>query len=861
MNLVISEKNIAAKRIAEILAVGKPKADKVYTTPVYEFRRDGEDWVSIGLKGHIMEVDFAPALAAEDVKALAQGDERVLRGGAAELLASEGELDLKRWRLETLPVLARVDVEKVPKEKGIIQSIKNLAKKADKVIIATDFDREGELIGADARDVVRSVNKTVPVTRVRFSAITKDELEHAFANEGALSEELAQAGETRQDIDLIWGAVLTRYLTLTLQKITKKPFGDVLSSGRVQTPTLKLICDREKEREAFVPEDYWTVRGTFSHAGDEFVAPHETKRFDSEGAARAVLDAVSSAQSGTVSSVTRTKRQSAPPAPFNTTALMAAAASEGMSPSQTMRVAESLYMSGLISYPRVDNTVYPPSLDIKGLLRTLTEVPVYREHANRLLAKGSLTPTRGSKEATDHPPIHPTGVGDPDKLEPQAWKLYNLVARRFMATLSDPALIEGTTVALDVAGQAFIAKGDVVVVPGYRAIYPYGLRKDEHLPQLAEGESVGFLGAELEAKQTQPPARFSQGKLIQEMERLGLGTKATRHDIIQTLFDRKYIANDPVEPTFKGRSVIDALSAYASEITTPEMTVKLDREMDEIANGRSTLPVVLGHSQNALATVVDELLPRAAEVAELLKDAIDEDAKVGKCPVSGHDLLIKYSPRNRSYFVGCTGYPECTVTYPLPKNAKYQASDEPCPVCGTPQIKVIQFRKRPRLMCLSAECPTKRGPEIVIAKGACPTGDGGDLVVQYSAVGSRYVRCTNYENCKTSYPLPQSGDIEPTDEKCECGTPKVTVHTSKGPWTICIDPECPLKPERPARNGRYGARNGRGGKAAGAKKAGAAKSGAAKKGASAGKSAAAKKSTAKKSAPPKSAGTSADEQA
>jgi DNA topoisomerase-1 len=706
-----------------------------------------------------------------------------------------------------------VDVEKVPKEKGIIQSIKSLAKKAEKVIIATDFDREGELIGADARDIVRSANKDVPVTRVRFSAITKDEIERAFAEEGTLSEELAQAGETRQEIDLIWGAVLTRYLTLTLQRVTKKPFGDVLSSGRVQTPTLKLIVDREVEREAFVPEDYWTIRATFSREGEEFPAAHATDRFPTEAAARAVLDAVEGVTTGIVSAVKRTTRKVAPPAPFNTTALMAAAASEGLSPAQTMRVAESLYMSGYISYPRVDNTVYPPSLDLRGLLKSLSEVPFYREHAQMLLHKGPLVATRGAKEATDHPPIHPTGAADPDKLDPQAWKLYNLVARRFMATLSDAALIEGTRVDLEVSGERFVAKGDVVKVPGFRAIYPYGLRKDEHLPALAEGEGVDFLGAEMDAKQTQPPARYSQGKLIQEMEKLGLGTKATRHDIIQTLYDRKYVDNDPVEPTFKGRSVIDALSLYASEITTPEMTVALDRKMDDIANGRATLPEVVALSQDDLAHVLDELLPRVAEVADRLKDAIDEDAKVGKCPESGHDLIIKFSPRNRSYFVGCTGYPECAVTYPLPKNAKYQATDELCPVCNTPQVRIIQFRKRPRVMCLSSDCPTKKGPEIVIAAGGCPTGDGGDLVVQYSAVGNRYVRCTNYENCKTSFPLPQQGDIEPTDERCECGTPKVIVHTKKGPWKICIDPACAHKPPRSTARGR-GASAARGKKGA-----------------------------------------------
>lgn len=808
MRLIISEKNIAARRIAEILAVGKPTADKVYSTPVYRFRRDGEDWVSVGLKGHIMEADFAPVLDAAAVRELADADPRVLSAGAEDLLSRESAIDLKKWRLETLPVLTRVPVEKVPKEKGIIQSVKNLAKKADKVIIATDFDREGELIGADARDVVRSVNPDVPITRVRFSAITRQEIERAFAEEGELSEELAEAGETRQDIDLIWGAVLTRFLTLALQKITRKPFGDVLSSGRVQTPTLKLIVDREKEREAFVPEDYWVVRGTFVKEGEEFSASHSQGRFASEQAARAVLDAVQGQSSATVVSVERSRRKVQPPAPFNTTGLMAAAASEGISPAQTMRIAESLYMDGYISYPRVDNTVYPASLDARGILKSLAEVPFYSEHAKMLLSKSELRATRGQKESTDHPPIHPTGAADPDKLTPQAWKLYNLVARRFMATFSDPAIVEGTRVDLDVAGERFQARGDVVVSPGFRAIYPYGSRKDERLPAVQEGEELVFAGAEMEAKQTQPPSRYTQGRLVQEMEKLGLGTKATRHDAIQTLYDRKYVQNDPIEPTNKGRMVIEALSAYASEITTPEMTVTLDREMDAIASGRASLPEVVGHSQDALAEVVQELLVNVDGIAEMLKGAIDEDAKVGKCPICGGDLLIKYSPRNRAYFVGCSGYPECDVTYPLPKNARYQAVEQNCDVCGMPQVKVLQFRKRPRVMCLNPSCPTKQGPEIVIASSACPTGDGGDLVVAYSQVGSRYVRCTNYEQCKTSYPLPQQGEIEPTDERCQCGAPMVIVHNKKGPWKICINPDCPSKAQRASGRGQAKRRRG-----------------------------------------------------
>lgn len=773
MRLVISEKNIAARRIAEIMAVGAVKADKVYTTPVYSFRRDGEDWVSIGLKGHISEIDFPESW--------------------------EGA-NFKRWNLESLPQLVFSPIDKNPAERGIIQSVKNLAKKADAVVIATDFDREGELIGSDAATYVREVNADVPVSRVRFSAITKAEIERAFEEADVISVALAEAAEARQHIDLVWGAVLTRYLTLALQTKTRRPYGDVLSSGRVQTPTLKLIVDRELEREAFVPEDYWVVRGVFGAEPDTFEAGHTTERFKTQEAARAVLDAVEGQTEGIVAAVKRTRRTVAPPAPFNTTSLMAAASSEGFSPAQTMRIAESLYMSGYISYPRVDNTVYPDSLDLLDILKTLDSVPVYHEHVRRLLGKGKLTPTRGAKEATDHPPIHPTGAADPEKLDGSAWRLYNLVARRFLATLSDAAIIEATRVDIEVAGEPFAARGDVIVTPGFRAIYPYGLKKDEHLPALAEGDSVPFGGAKSEGKQTQPPARYSQGKLIQEMEKLGLGTKATRHDIIQGLYDRKYIANDPAEPSNKGRTVIEALTNHASAITTPEMTQRLEEEMDAIANGRARRDEVVGHSREALGRVMDVLIPRAEEVGERLKSASDEDAKVGICPESGHDLLIKFAPKTRSYFVGCTGYPDCNVTYPLPRNAKFAALEELCGVCGSPQVRVFQFKKKPRVMCLSPTCPTKKGPEIMIAKGGCPAeGCGGDLKVAYSAVGNRYVRCTNYEDCKTSFPLPQTGELEATGESCDCGSPVVLVQTKRGPWRVCVNPACPLKEERAAK--------------------------------------------------------------
>jgi DNA topoisomerase-1 len=543
LKLVVTEKNIAAKKLAEILAVGKPSTDKVYTTPIYRFRRDGEDWVSIGLKGHILGVDFPLQLVHNGgwSAVWSEGDPT-----PAEIPASLATppwpkrkpftvdgVDLKTWKLASLPYLVWAPIGKTPAERELIRSLKKLAKEATEIVIATDFDREGELIGSDAAGLVRQVNKKAPIFRARFSAITKEELDRAFGGLTGVDDCLAQAGESRQDIDLVWGAVLTRYLTMA----KFAGYGNVRSAGRVQTPTLALIVEREREREAFVPETYWQVRARLESGGTEFGASHATDRFKVLDEASRVMAAIEGVTSGTVTATERKKRTVQPPTPFNTTELQAAAAREGLSPARTMRIAESLYMNGLVSYPRVDNTVYPASLDLRAILGELAGVPAYRAYAQRLLGAGALKASRGKKETTDHPPIHPTGAADPDKLKPEEFKLYNLIARRFMATLSGPATIEGTKVTIQAGGEPFVARGDVLVNPGFREIYPYGLKKDEVLPALSEGDTVAFLGAELLEKQTEPSARYSQGTLIQEMEKRGLGTKATRHSIIERLIE------------------------------------------------------------------------------------------------------------------------------------------------------------------------------------------------------------------------------------------------------------------------------------------------------------------------------------
>ncbi|WP_270575172.1 DNA topoisomerase I [Candidatus Collinsella stercoripullorum] len=855
MKLVITEKNDAAQQIARLLcSVGKPKADKVYNTPVYRFDVDGEEWVTIGLRGHILAPDFPTELKFDGNLgwyAVSQEGE-VLPADVPDGLPRppyeskrkpflKDGIDIKGWKVPSLPYLVWAPIEKLPAEKEIIRALKNLAKKADSVVIGTDFDREGELIGSDALAMVRDVAPDVPVSRARYSAFTKAEIDHAFANLVELDQNLADAGESRQYIDLIWGAALTRYLTMA----KFGGFGNVRSAGRVQTPTLALVVERERERLAFKPEDFWVIGGEARPAGagddEAFKISHANGRFTDREAAETAYSHVEGATTGTVTEVVKKSRTQRPPAPFNTTSLQAAAAAEGISPARTMRIAESLYMDGLISYPRVDNTVYPRSLDLRATVKAIAEVPQYAPACRELLAREKLTATRGKTETTDHPPIYPTAPADPAKLEPAQWKLYNLIARRFLATLSDAAVIEGTKISIDVAGEPFQASGDVLKVPGFRAVYPFGLKRDEQLPALEQGDAVDVREMQLEAKQTEPPARYSQGRLVQEMEKRGLGTKSTRASIIERLYQVKYFKGQPsgpIEPSQLGMAIIDALHTYAPRITTPDMTSELEEDMTHVAEGRDTQEQVVQHSRALLAGMLDALIGHKDDLGEAISDAVTADARVGACPKCGKDLVMKTSAKTRGSFIGCMGWPDCDVTYPVPSGVRVsplEGEAAVCPECGAPRIKCQPFRQKAYEVCVNPKCPTNYEPDLKV--GECSVcaeaGRHGDLIAHKSEKsGKRFIRCTNYDDCGVSYPLPARGKLEATGEVCEhCGAPIVVVQTARGPWRICVNMDCPGKEKKPAR--------GRGAKKTTKKASTAKKTSTAKK-------AGAKKATAKK---------------
>jgi len=408
--------------------------------------------------------------------------------------------------------------------------------------------------------------------------------------------------------------------------------------------------------------------------------------------------------------VTEVRQKSAtrpPPTPFNTTGFLTAAASLGIGPSRAARIAEDLYTDGYISYPRTDNTVYPRSLDLREVLGQLKRVEGAGQYAEKLLASGKLSPTRGKRETTDHPPIYPTGYASRKALRDDQWKIYQLVVRRFLATLSGPAKTLRTTLRFESGGEPLTTSGTVVTEEGWLGVYFYGRRADEELPALDEGDEVEVVEAEVLGKETQPPGRYGQGRLIKLMEDLGLGTKATRPNIIQNLYDRGYVHDDPLIPTEKGIAVAKALMDFASEIATHEMTAELEKSMDAISEGKISKENVVDESRDVLRRVYENLTEAEKEFADIVWDGIRGDETLGKCPESGHNLIIRRNRKSGKRFVGCEGYPECRVTYPLPQKGTIIPLGTQCDACGSPEIKVLGG-KRPWVTCINMDCPKKQ---------------------------------------------------------------------------------------------------------------------------------------------------------
>ena len=556
-----------------------------------------------------------------------------------------------------------------------LKAITDEAKKADRLILATDPDREGEAISWHVQEVLRN-RKALPkqVERVTFNAITKATVTEAMKHPRQLDEDLIDAYRARRALDYLVG--------FTLSPVLWRKLPGAKSAGRVQSVALRLIVDREREIEAFVSQEYWSVAATLEQDGTPFTArliKWNGEKLDrlSIGKEGDALKAKADVENGrfTVQSVETKPATRNPPPPFTTSTLQQEAARKlGFSASHTMRIAQALYEDGAITYMRTDGVQMDGSA-ISDARKAITE----RYAANYVPDKPRQYQTKAKNAQEAHEAIRPTDFRRDHAGSGDHAKLYDLVWKRAMASQMASAQMERTTIDLaDGTGRHGLrATGQVVLFPGYLALYEEG-RDDEgdeesrRLPRLRDGDVPAKRDVSAEQHFTQPPPRFSEASLVKRLEELGIGRPSTYASIIQTLKDRDYVRVEKNRffAEESGRLVTAFLERFFEKYVSFDFTAGLEDELDEISGGRAQW-------QKVLEAFWRDFKPRTAEVMEfkpsevtqqldqflapyLFPDKADGgDARL--CPNCGLGQLSLRGGRFGA-FIACSNYPECKYT-------------------------------------------------------------------------------------------------------------------------------------------------------------------------------------------------------
>jgi DNA topoisomerase I len=672
--LIICEKPSAALKVAQALADKTPKKNTYNRKiPYYELTHEGKKIVVVSAVGHLYTVT---------------------------------EKNKKGW---TYPVFeiewkASADVNKASSfTKQYLNLIKKVAKDSNDIIIACDYDVEGEVIGYN---IVRFACKKEDAKRMKFSTTTKEDLRKAYKEVmDHMDHGQAEAGITRHELDWLFGINLSRALTLSVKNATGR--FKILSSGRVQGPALKILAEKEKIIKAFIPEPYWELE-LFSK---ELNALHETGRFLKREEVEKIHKKCKD-KDATVKKVGRRKFKQAPPMPFDLTAMQIEAYKVlGIAPKQTLQIAQTLYSSSYISYPRTSSNQYPESIGFKKILQSLAKQPQYKKLCSQLM-KGPLKPNNGKKKDPAHPAIYPTGE-IPKNLEGREAKLYDLIVKRFMATFAKAAIRETVSVTIDVNEENFLTKGSRTLEKNWHEYYePYVKLKEQEIT-VEEKQKLSVKDLKIHDKETLPPKRFTPASVIRELEKRNLGTKATRSDIIESLFDRSYLKRGgSIEVTDLGLSTIEVLDKYCPDILDEKLTRDFEEDMEKIRQGTSTEEKTLKSAKKFLTKILTQFKKKEKIIGKELLGSYDttmkKEAFIKKCDkCEDGNLQIKYTPRFKSYFIACSGYPDCKNTYSLPRGYLAKATGKECKECQFPEVNLIKKGKRPWVFCINQDCPKK----------------------------------------------------------------------------------------------------------------------------------------------------------
>jgi DNA topoisomerase I len=679
--LVVCEKPDAARRVAEALSDGAAQSLTVEGTSAFRFRRGTEEYVVCSAQGHLYGVsdpfDERAVYPVFDVEWYPSN------------LIEENEAGTARR----------------------VAAIRKLAAGATKFVNACDFDVEGETIGFNVLRYA-CAGKEGSALRARFSTLAKDDLVEAFkVAKQQVGEGLARAGRTRHFVDFVWGVNLSRALS---QSALNQGHGyRTVSVGRVQGPTLNFLVEREKEIRRFVPVPYWKVKGVFEKDGKKFTADYSVEKVGKKASALEVkkdcLD-----KEGVAGAVGKRIVTVGPPTPFNVGDLQKEAYRVfGYSPSRTLQIAERLYLGALISYPRTGSQRLPSSIDFMAIMRGLGRIEAYSKDTGELLL-GELRPVQGPKEDMAHPAIHPTGEKPKRALDASERSIFDLVVRRYLAAFGPSARRELVDVDVSVGSHRFRLEGASTLYRGWMKFYGrYVWLRDSEAPAVAEGDRFRVVEVPVEEKFEERPSRYNQSSIIEKMEKEGIGTKATRADIISTLIARGYVTGGSMEVSDLGLSVVETARKHAPSIITTELTREVERMLEEVEGGSEGEKALVRETVRSISEQLVELKGNELEIGRdidaSLTATVEASSVLGPCPVcKTGKLRVISSRKTKKRFVGCTNYGSgCRASAPLPQRGTIKATTRPCRHCSWPMVYVIRGRF-PWRLCVNPGCPSKK---------------------------------------------------------------------------------------------------------------------------------------------------------
>ncbi len=693
--------------------------------------------------------------------------------GAYTVRASVGHIrDLPKSNKDAIDIPAgfvpRYEISK-GKEK-VVHELKSLGEKASEIMLATDPDREGEAISWHLKELLDADKKIkAKIKRVTFHEITKEAVEEALQNPRDIDQDLVRAQEARR--------VLDRLVGYDLSGIIWKKVRYGLSAGRVQSPALRIIMEREREIRAFVPEKYFTLEGIFDTQKKSRITMSCAEEPRDEKLVEKILD-LGKKEKWFITDVKASEQKRSPRAPFTTSTLQQTASSRiGFSPSRTMQTAQKLYEAGYITYMRTDSTNL--SLQAQNQILGLVEKKYGKEYAEKHIYK---TKSKNAQEA--HEAIRPTHVEQEraGSTEDQK-KLYNLIWERAVSSQMSDAKLLKTKITANIESKKipdFSANGSRVLFLGWLTCDTGARGEDVELPKVEIGEELKLIDLTSTEKFTEPPNRYSEAGLVKELESRGIGRPSTYASIMKTIEDRGYVRKEgrTLLPTDTGDVVSSFLEDNFANYISDTFTAEMEDELDEISNGK----------REYVKTLKDFYIPFQKEIKE--KDKLSKATNMGeapsdiKCPKCESDMIIKLSRGGKFY--SCNKYPDCTGARTMEGNELEgpKETGEMCPLCGLPaqtgeRKKKVQGGKlviRERRDGSGTFISCSRYPKCKFVKQdeeelkrkmtdiTCPVCNKGKMMERKGRFGIFY-SCSNYPDCKNAI------KAKPTGNTCDlCGS-------------------------------------------------------------------------------------------